>query len=365
MGEEFSNMKMISLTHPAPLLPPEIREGGRQQTISVLPQSFFRIGWDPSRTLSTARITWPACISTQKRPTDENTGDKYASMTPSRIRQWVTLLLLTAATSSDSRRPPWLRTVGNDFVCTRVLPDGEVERRIQKGRISAIETTVELVPDSTDSPFFSTSSQSRESQILTLLQVTDGRHFIQLIYDSGWELRDCEYLKSSKSVDEFFEAFAADVYCPQQKQYLNGTRSAMDVENNLADSKPDVTDYDALRRECRILHKKIREMAVHNNHHGLQRLKRDLFLYPGTNWCGSGSNARKFNELGYNAAADRCCRDHDHCPYTIEGFTRKFNFFNFRFHTISHCDCDERHNQRVLPVVDKNLVGKNTGFIPI
>ncbi|GFY66731.1 hypothetical protein TNIN_415401 [Trichonephila inaurata madagascariensis] len=76
MGEEFSNMKMISLTHPAPLLPPEIREGGRQQTISVLPQSFFRIGWDPSRTLSTARITWPACISTQKRPTDENTGNK-------------------------------------------------------------------------------------------------------------------------------------------------------------------------------------------------------------------------------------------------------------------------------------------------
>ncbi|GFY01871.1 acidic phospholipase A2 PA4 [Trichonephila clavipes] len=303
----------------------------------------------PSRTLSTARITWPACISTQKRPTDENTGDKYASMTPSRIRQWVTLLLLTAATSSDSRRPPWLRTAGNDFVCTRVLPDGEVERRIQKGRISAIETTVELVPDSTDSPFFSTSSQSRESQILTLLQVTDGRHFIQLIYDSGWELRDCEYLKSSKSVDEFFEAFAADVNCPQQKQYLNGTRSAMDVENNLADSRPDVTDYDALRRECRILHKKIREMAVHNNHHGLQRLKRDLFLYPGTNWCGSGSNARKFNELGYNAAADRCCRDHDHCPYTIEGFTRKFNFFNFRFHTISHCDCDERVCQHINP----------------
>ncbi|GIX80781.1 group 3 secretory phospholipase A2 [Caerostris darwini] len=328
---------------------------------SVLLQSFLRIGWDPSCTLSTVSDHVAFLnLNPKDRPTDENTGNKYASMISCRLLQWVTLFLLTTATFTESRRPPWLRTIGNDFVCTRVLPDGEVERRIQKGRISAIETTVELAAEPTDSPFFTTSSQARESQILTLLQVTDGRHFIQLIYDSGWDLRDCEYLKSAKSVDEFFEAFASDVNCPLQKQYPNETRTTMDPEVKFANPRPDITDYGTLRRECRMLHKKVREMALHNHHHGLQRLKRDLFLYPGTNWCGSGSNARKFNELGYNAAADRCCRDHDHCPYTIEGFTRKFNFFNFRFHTISHCDCDERFRAclKLSSTAAGNMVGK-------
>ncbi|CAL1281521.1 unnamed protein product [Larinioides sclopetarius] len=359
MGEEFSNMKMISLTHPAPLLPPVIREGGRQQTISASPQFFHNrssglAGTPPARFRLRRSRGFPASLNRGNPPTKTRGRNIFKAILNEIIlflslllgvgdtHKWVTLFLLTAATTGETRRPPWLRTIGNDFVCTRVLPDGEVERRIQKGRISAIETTVELPPDSTDSPYFSTSSQAREFQILTLLQVTDGRHFIQLIYDSGWELRDCEYLKSAKSVDEFFEAFAGDVNCPRQKQILNETRSPTDPEGRLDIVKPDVTDYGALRRECRTLHKKVRELTLHNNHHGLQRLKRDLFLYPGTNWCGSGSNARKFNELGYNAAADRCCRDHDHCPYTIEGFTRKFNFFNFRFHTISHCDCDER-----------------------
>ncbi|KAG8184715.1 hypothetical protein JTE90_013101 [Oedothorax gibbosus] len=294
----------------------------------------------------------------------ENTRDKYASMTPHRLRLWVVLLLFALSSSTESHRTPWQRAVpynGNnfgDFVCTRVLSDGEVERRIHKGRISAIETTVELVNPTPDNQVFSTSSSDQaEIQVLTLLQVTDGRHFIQLIYDSGWELRDCEYLKSAKSVDEFYDTFAAvdEVDCPRTGRSLNESAA-----NNF---RPfDVTDYPSLRRECRNLHKQIKEMSLHasNHHGGLQRLKRDLFLYPGTNWCGSGSNARKFNELGYNAAADRCCRDHDHCPYTIEGFTSKFNFFNFRFHTISHCDCDERFRAclKLSSTAAGNMVGK-------
>ncbi|XP_035228922.1 uncharacterized protein LOC118201019 [Stegodyphus dumicola] len=276
-------------------------------------------------------------------------------MTSCRLRQWVTLLLLTAATSSESRRPAWLRANKYDFVCTRVLPDGEVERRIHKGHVSTIETTVELVPI----PSESTSPAVHEFQVLTLLQVTDGRHFIQLIYDSGWELRDCEYLKSARAVDEFYEYFAADIDCPHQKAW-NESRILPEEDDNFTSSKPDVTDYGSLRRECRTLHKRVRELAQHHSHSSIQRLKRELFLYPGTNWCGSGSNARKFNELGYNAAADRCCRDHDHCPYTIEGFTRKFNFFNFRFHTISHCDCDERFRAclKLSSTAAGNMVGK-------
>ncbi|XP_054713542.1 uncharacterized protein LOC129223001 [Uloborus diversus] len=283
-------------------------------------------------------------------------------MTSRRLQEWVTLFLLTAATSSESRQPYWLRSGEYDFVCTRVLPDGEVERRIHRGRISAIETTVELIPGSTD------PAAQQELQMLTLLQVTDGKHFIQMIYDSGWELRDCEYLKSLEAVDQFYKLFAADIDCPQQSTQFRNESShrlqqiaGFQAYDNL--TKPEVTDYGSLRRECKNLHKKIREVAhLHHKpeHDVTQRLKRELFLYPGTNWCGSGSNARKFNELGYNAAADRCCRDHDHCPYTIEGFTSMYNFFNFRFHTISHCDCDERFRAclKLSGTAAGNMVGK-------
>ena len=72
-----------------------------------------------------------------------------------------------------------------------------------------------------------------------------------------------------------------------------------------------------------------------------QRQKRDI-LFPGTNWCGSGFVNTKFKELGVNSAADRCCRQHDHCKYWIPPFSWKFHLFNFKFHTISHCRCDER-----------------------
>ncbi|KAI1291743.1 Acidic phospholipase A2 PA4 [Halotydeus destructor] len=64
-------------------------------------------------------------------------------------------------------------------------------------------------------------------------------------------------------------------------------------------------------------------------------------LFPGTNWCGSGSTSKGFSDLGHNMAADRCCRDHDHCKHTIAPFTTKYRLFNYRFHTVSHCDCDE------------------------
>lgn len=39
---------------------------------------------------------------------------------------------------------------------------------------------------------------------------------------------------------------------------------------------------------------------------------------------------------------DLCCREHDRCPQTISPFQYNYGIRNFRFHTISHCDCDTR-----------------------
>ncbi|XP_013789581.1 acidic phospholipase A2 PA4-like [Limulus polyphemus] len=92
----------------------------------------------------------------------------------------------------------------------------------------------------------------------------------------------------------------------------------------------------------------------------LTRVKRGLYVLPGTNWCGSGNNGRDYRQLGAHAAADQCCRDHDHCPYMIEGLSTKFGLFNFRFYTISYCKCDERFRSclKLVGTTAANFVGR-------
>jgi secretory phospholipase A2 len=65
-------------------------------------------------------------------------------------------------------------------------------------------------------------------------------------------------------------------------------------------------------------------------------------LMPGTKWCGSGSSADQWAEIGSYSGADLCCRQHDHCPFKVNGLATSFGYFNYRLFTVSHCDCDER-----------------------
>lgn len=45
---------------------------------------------------------------------------------------------------------------------------------------------------------------------------------------------------------------------------------------------------------------------------------------------------------GIFQGADLCCREHDLCPQNIASFQYDYGIRNYRFHTISHCDCDAR-----------------------
>lgn len=78
---------------------------------------------------------------------------------------------------------------------------------------------------------------------------------------------------------------------------------------------------------------------------GMQRKKRamlDWTIAPNTKWCGSGQTANKYNDLGGASKADKCCRRHDHCKFSIHGVTTKWRLFNYLPFTISHCNCDSR-----------------------
>ncbi|XP_001497393.2 group 3 secretory phospholipase A2 [Equus caballus] len=77
---------------------------------------------------------------------------------------------------------------------------------------------------------------------------------------------------------------------------------------------------------------------------GHQRVKRGWTM-PGTLWCGVGASARNSSELGVFQGLDLCCREHDGCPQTVSPFQYNYGIRNYRFHTISHCDCDARFQQ--------------------
>ncbi|KAI5611163.1 hypothetical protein C0J50_4951, partial [Silurus asotus] len=93
--------------------------------------------------------------------------------------------------------------------------------------------------------------------------------------------------------------------------------------------------------------------------HTLQRSKRG-FTYPGTLWCGAGNIADNYDQLGEFAETDECCRTHDQCPHVIHAFSSKYGFTNFKWHSISHCDCDNAMKQCLRAVNDTSsrIVGQ-------
>ncbi|XP_054466073.1 group 3 secretory phospholipase A2-like [Anoplopoma fimbria] len=87
--------------------------------------------------------------------------------------------------------------------------------------------------------------------------------------------------------------------------------------------------------------------------------RKRAWIFPGTLWCGTGSRAAGYEQLGMFESADRCCREHDHCLHVILSFTKNYGVFNSNFFTVSHCDCDQRFRQCLHGVNDSisSMVG--------
>ncbi|GAA6089461.1 uncharacterized protein LOC113642267 [Tachysurus ichikawai] len=92
---------------------------------------------------------------------------------------------------------------------------------------------------------------------------------------------------------------------------------------------------------------------------GNRMRQKRAWVLPGTLWCGHGSRAGDYEQLGMFERVDRCCREHDHCDHIIRPFTVNFGVFNPTLFTISHCDCDHRFKQCLLNINDtiSNMVG--------
>jgi len=229
-----------------------------------------------------------------------------------------------------------------DFVSTRVSALGELETRLAYGGISAMEVVI--------------PSEGEEGLFYT--QITDGRKIVQSIYKGKENLVDCDITIDDEVLERFFSRFLGDndVYDVQNAaSNVRGNVTMRVITGDLEEPLKTLSDFKGHRRQCQAFMRELQKLKkpaqdrkglfdtnqVHEAVQDHHRAKRSMFIYPGTKWCGRGSVSTHFDDLGDNIATDKCCRDHDHCPFTIEGFTTNYGLFNYRFHTLSHCNCDE------------------------
>ncbi|XP_068085638.1 uncharacterized protein GIIIspla2 isoform X2 [Anabrus simplex] len=282
-------------------------------------------------------------------------------MSPSALTVLVLVIKTAAALVTTSPEPLTIR----NFVAIDTLYDGEQERRIHYNGITAKETAV-----------ITRTSDTGERQGVKLRQVTDGTHFIQLIYSADDELRDCEYIRQKKIVSHFLDSFREDVEHAKEgeDEFRNVTFQRLDYGEVLPADIASWLDYSGLKQQCKDKHRELKKLLRHKTHgdeeekrHALEHIERqkrelmDIFRVPGTKWCGKGQTASKYTQLGGFDGADKCCRLHDTaCPFFISAFEQKYGLFNWRINTIMHCACDERFRTclKMTGTGAANLVGK-------
>ncbi|KAJ6216531.1 hypothetical protein RDWZM_007688 [Blomia tropicalis] len=230
--------------------------------------------------------------------------------------------------------------IPDSFARVYTLPDGEIVTKLKWNNFTAIET--------------------RFSNI-DLIQIIKESHVIQLWLSRG-ELVDCEYTDDKHKVQLIRNEFAK--INPNMRKDSRVFTLVENYNNLTTLPKPlkRLTEYEQFVEQCSKLHTTLRSKYEKNrtqkNRNG--RIKRNLLVFPGTNWCGQGSNSQNFEDLGEYTFADRCCRDHDRCKYSIGPFDTRYHLFNYRFHFVSHCSCDERFRSclKVANSGAANLVGK-------
>ncbi|CAD7087836.1 unnamed protein product [Hermetia illucens] len=266
----------------------------------------------------------------------------------------------------DLDLPAWV--YNESFILTDNLEDGEGERRISSEGIAAKETSV----------------VHSNGKALSLLQISNGHGFIQLIYSSLGELVDCEYIRQKPLVIGFLRKFYDDVdvvrsrnftspqYKPRDEFYdldeMTPAADAFSMRNlsykRIKDKQDIPTDmrrwlnFNELKTTCTEKHRQMKQLvqkmssidenARKNATEHFNRKKRalsDWLIAPNTKWCGRGHNANKYSHLGGASRADKCCRKHDHCALHIPGLTTKWQLFNYRPFTLSHCKCDMRQRR--------------------
>lgn len=96
----------------------------------------------------------------------------------------------------------------------------------------------------------------RSSTNIILRQLTDGKHFIQLIYDHSDNIKDCEYLHERGQTQSFLKMFQSDLESIVATS--NVTIESLD-NKHLPKHIRKWFNYGKLRKNCRKSHKAIKK----------------------------------------------------------------------------------------------------------
>ncbi|XP_070507153.1 uncharacterized protein GIIIspla2 isoform X1 [Chironomus tepperi] len=283
----------------------------------------------------------------------------------------------------------------DNFLIIDHLNDNEKEIRIKWKDLMGKQTTLDVQ----ENKRYVNSSL----KLTSLWQLTNGKSFAQLIFN-GKNLLDCEYIEdgneiASDFVDKFIDEYhyirneklssAKHAKHHQYHESENIDKDVLTIKANVRltqikkflDIPEDIMNLmnlKKLKKQCNKLHKEIKRKLQHEytdmeeNEEDLNaeqkeestglRAKRQTdswFIAPNTKWCGSGSNANEYKELG-PSKADQCCRKHDICKVHIPPIQKRYGLFNIRPFTLSHCKCDRRFRTclKMADSSDANMVGK-------
>uniref|UniRef100_A0A8C1MVA8 phospholipase A2 n=1 Tax=Cyprinus carpio TaxID=7962 RepID=A0A8C1MVA8_CYPCA len=166
-----------------------------------------------------------------------------------------------------------------------------------------------------------------------LHQVTDGAEEIRSVHDSEGRLVDCSVMQNEMQVKSFMHVCRLGLRNQMSSDLKMSLTGVSEAKANCNKLKSQVdTNVIATTKQA----KEPNSDAANNTK---TRTKRG-FTYPGTLWCGAGNIADHYDQLGEFEETDKCCRVHDHCPYVIHAFSSNYGYTNFKWHSLSHCDCD-------------------------
>jgi len=179
-----------------------------------------------------------------------------------------------------------------------------------------------------------------------VVEATDGRNVVHAVMTQHDRLLSCYISHQLPAVDDLLTTFVGSVYSRKDKECINLHDLVHDIGGKKSTRHKHLFSYSNFQY---LLSRCQQQNSLHISQNPGKVLTRSVrerrsvsLILPETRWCGVGNMSTESQMYGNNIGVDLCCQEHDHCAYTIEGFTTKYKLFNYRFHTISHCECDDR-----------------------
>ena len=279
---------------------------------------------------------------------------------------FINILHVTAHVLPSNTRKTFDASAG--FVSVQ-RKQGERTVMVQLGGISAIErATGELA--STDG----LSADIRDEPSFIYREVTDGTEIAQVIYDGSYTPKNC-FISVNGDVIQDLQSTVQEASPRTQMSstrnhwtknwkphslhtppsvlslspYLQYVYNASDHTVVQYNDRParlpplirTMISLDLIKAQCnKLLISGFPSSSATKP--GGKRQRRGLLTYPKTLWCGKGTEATKYDELGEDVTTDKCCRAHDTCAYLqINPLDKKLFLRNIAPYTISDCKCDK------------------------